>query len=371
MKTIIYLLQKEFIQVFRNRTMLPIIFVVPVVQLVILVFAANLEMKSIKMCVVDKDISSASRELVSGFRGSPFYKVKFNSRSMKEAESLLQNNKADVVLNVPAGFEQKLIKENEADIQLLINSINSMSASLIQGYSTAVITTFNNNLRAEWIDISKIKPTVIRIIPQFWYNQELDYKIYMIPGILVILVTIMGMFLTALNIVREKEIGTIEQINVTPIKKYQFLVGKLLPFWIIAMFEFSFGLLIGRFFFYLPVEGSIWVLFLMASVYLLVALGIGLFISTITNTQQQVMFTAWFFMITFIMMSGIFTPAESMPDWAQKVNIINPFAYFIRANRMILLKGSGFTDVLRELISLTIYGIIILSLAVWKYRKTT
>jgi ABC-2 type transport system permease protein len=371
MKTIIYLLQKEFIQVFRNRTMLPIIFVVPAVQLVILVFAANLEMKSIKMCVVDKDLSPSSRKLVSSFDGSPFYKIENSTFSIAEAEYLLQNNKADVILHIPAGFEKKLVRENQSKIQLLINSINSMSAGLINGYSTAVMADYNNRLRAEWFDISKANIGRIDVIPQYWFNKELDYKIFMIPGILVVLVTIMGMFLAAMNLVREKELGTIEQINVTPIKKYQFLIGKLLPFWMIAMFELSLGLAIGRIFFHLPVEGSLWVLFAVASVYLFVAMGIGLFISTVTQTQQQVMFMSWFFMITFIMMSGIFTPAESMPDWAQKINIINPFAYFIRANRMILLKGSGFHDVLKEFISLSVYAAIILSLAVWKYRKTT
>ena len=370
MKTILYLLQKEFIQVYRNKTMLPIIFVVPIIQLVILVFAANLEMKKIKMCVVDNDLSSSSRELVASFESSPFYSVKHKTFSITEAEDLIHNHKADIVLHIPADFEKDLIRENTADIQLLINSINSMSAGLINGYSNAVIGQYNNRLRAEWIDMSKIKMSKINVIHQFWFNTELDYKIYMIPGILVILVTIMSMFLAAMNLVREKETGTIEQINVTPIKKYQFLTGKLVPFWIIAMFEFSIGLFIGYLFFNLPMEGNLLVLFGFVALYLLVTLGIGLFISTITSTQQQVMFTAWFFMITFIMMSGIFTPAESMPDWAQHVNVINPFAYFIKVSRMILLKGSGFNDIYREFISITVYAILVLSLAIWKYRKT-
>lgn len=191
----------------------------------------------------------------------------------------------------------------------------------------------------------------------------------MLPGVLVILVTIIGMFLSSVNLVREKEMGTIEQINVTPIRKYQFIIGKLIPFWVIALFELSFGLLIGKWFFYVPIEGSLALLFGFTSVYLLVVMGIGLFISTMSSTQQQVMFLTFFFLVTFIMMSGIFTPTESMPDWAQRVNIINPLAYFMRVIRMVLLKGSGFTDISKEFISLGIYAVIILSLATWRYRK--
>jgi ABC-2 type transport system permease protein len=191
----------------------------------------------------------------------------------------------------------------------------------------------------------------------------------MLPGILVILVSIIGLILTALNVVREKEAGTIEQINVTPIRKYQFITGKLVPFWIIAMFELGFGLLIGKLIFNLPILGNIALLYLFAGVYLLVVLGLGLFLSTLAYSQQQVMFLSFFFMLLFILMSGIFTPAESMPLWAQKVNVLNPFAYFMKVIRMIILKGSGFRDILNELASITILGMVMLSLAIWRYRK--
>ncbi len=203
----------------------------------------------------------------------------------------------------------------------------------------------------------------------FWFNPQLDYKTYMVPGILVLLVTIIGLFLSAMNVVREKEIGTIEQINVTPIHKYQFITGKLLPFWIIAMFELAFGLLIAKIIFSLPVLGNVGVVFTVASIYILAILGLGLFISTITNTQQQAMFIAWFFMVIFILMSGLFTPIDSMPDWAQKLNIINPIAYFIKVMRMVLLKGAGFADVLNQIIALTFYAIVSLTLAVRMYKK--
>ncbi|PLX13184.1 MAG: ABC transporter permease [Marinilabiliales bacterium] len=370
MKKIIYILQKEFTQIFRNKTMLPMIFGVPIFQLVLLVHAATLEMKSIDMYVVDKDLSSMSHKLINKFKGSPFYNINGISFSIEDGLEAVEKNKTDMIIQIPYGFEHDLIRENRTEVQLLVDGINGTAASLINAYSYSVISDFNRNIIVDLTQmpaIADLEP--IHVEKSFWYNPELNYKIYMLPGILVILVTLISMFLTAMNIVREKEIGTIEQLNVTPIRKYEFIIGKLVPFMIIALFELAFGLAIGKIFFHIPIVGSLALLFGFTIVYLLVVLGIGLFISTISSTQQQVMFIAFFFMLVFILMSGIFTPTESMPIWAQRVNIINPFYYFMRVIRMILLKGSGFWDISYEFFSLLIYGVIILSLAVWKYRK--
>lgn len=372
MKTIFHIIRKEFIQIFRNKTMLPIIFILPVVQLLVLVHAATFEMKNINMVVVDQDLSLKSRQLVGKFKGSPFFQIQQNTFSLKEAEKLIKANKANFILNIPNGFERDLLKQNTGHIQLLINAINGTAAGLTNVYASSVIADFNKELIVEYINL--VPPTLqkrINIDYSFWYNPRMNYKIYMLPGILVILITLIGMFLTALNLVREKEMGTIEQINVSPIKKYQFIIGKLFPFLCIALFELAFGLTIGKVIFDIPMVGSLPLLFLFAIVYLLTALGIGLFISTLSSTQQQVMFVSFFFMIVFVMMSGIFTPTESMPDWAQKANIINPVAYFMHVIRMILLKGSGFMDIWKSFASLSVYAVIILSLATWKYKKIT
>jgi ABC-2 type transport system permease protein len=352
--------------------MLPMIFGVPILQLVILVNAATLEMKSIDMFVVDKDMSSLSHELVSKFEGSPFYNISGASFSMDDANSAIEQNQTDFILHIPQGFERNLMRENKSEIQLLIDGVNGMAASLVNAYSSSVISDFNRNIIVDLTQMPQLKDaSLIKVDTSFWYNPELNYKIYMLPGILVILVTLISMFLAAMNIVREKEIGTIEQLNVTPIKKFEFIVGKLVPFLIIALFELAFGLAIGKVFFHIPMVGSLGLLFGFTIVYLLVVLGIGLFISTISSTQQQVMFITFFFMLVFILMSGIFTPTESMPMWAQKVNIINPFYYFMRVIRMILLKGSGFWDISKEFFSLCIYAVIMLSLSVWKYKKVS
>ncbi len=351
--------------------MLPIIVIVPIVQLIILAHAATMEMKHIKLYVVDKDLSATSKKLINKFRGSPFFVITEFGFSVSEAESAMLQNKTDAILHIPVNFEKKLYSENTSDIQLLIDAINGLKAGLTNAYAYAVISGFNREILQERGSVMSINVNLksIRTHYSYWYNPQLNFKFYIVPGILVILVSMIGLFLTALNIVREKEIGTIEQINVTPIRKYQLLTGKLLPFWIIALFELGFGLILAKILFNIPVEGSLFLLFSFAGIFLLVVLGIGLFISTIANTQQQVMFMVFFFMLTFILMSGIFTPEESMPTWAQKLNLLNPFSYFMRVIRMVLLKGSGFKEVFNEFVSITIFGIVVLSLAIWRYRK--
>jgi len=371
MKTLITLLRKEFRQIFRNRFMLPIIFVVPVVQMILLVYAASLDMKNIEMVVVDNDRSQASRRMISHFEGSPFFVLKGTLLQADEAEEMIIRDQADVILNIHDGFEKELFVERSTACQLIINAINATEAGLINAYSSRIISDYNNAIRSEWFGMNSDGMLMeLDISEAYWYNPRLDYKIYMFSGILVIIVTLIGMLLTALNLVREKELGTAEQMNVTPVRKYQFIVGKLLPFWVIAMFELSFGLVVGRILFQLPVEGSLFLLFGFASVYVIVVLSIGLFLSTFSSTQQQLMFVAFFFMITFILMSGVFTPQESMPLWAQKVNILNPVAYFMRVIRMVLLKGSGFADISRDFAGISIYAVAILTLAISNYRKT-
>ncbi len=348
------------------------IFGIPLLQMLILVYAATFDMKKIDMMVVDKDLSSASRQLVAKFDAIPFYNVKQAVPDEKLAEEFLLNDEADVILVVPANMERNLVRENKGQLQLLINAIDGNSAQLIYSYSVQIISGFNQNLVAEWTGQPEFAPpSKLNIAESYWYNSELDYKWYMAPGILAILVTIIGMFMSGMNLVREKEIGTIEQLNVTPVKKYQFIIGKLVPFWVIALFDLAFGLFIAWLVFDLPIVGSLLLLFGFAGVYLISVLGLGLFISTVTDTQQQVMFVSFFFMIVFILMGGIFTPVESMPHWAQTADRLNPIFYFMKIMRNVVLKGSGFFDLLEEFISLAVLGTIFLSLAIWRYRKTT
>jgi ABC-2 type transport system permease protein len=372
MSTILFIIQKEFIQVFRNRMMMPIIFVVPLVQLIILVHAATFEMKNIKISVIDLDMSSSSRKLVSKFEGSPFFLVKHTSFSDKEAQKEMKKGNVDMILQIPYGFERRLVKENTATIQVVVNAINGASAGLINAYSMMIILDFNRELLVDFLSPAMLAATRnIHVTSSYWYNPKLNYKTYMVPGILCLLVTIIAFLLSGMNIVREKEIGTIEQINVTPIRKVQFIAGKLLPFWIIALFELAFGLTVGKLLFSIPIIGSLWLIFLSAAVYIFVILGFGLLISTMTNTQQQSMLVSFFFMVIFILMSGLFTSIESMPVWAQNLDRFNPIAYFIRIMRMVMLKGSGFHDIRESFYSLVVYALAIISFAVWRYRKVS
>ncbi|MEK6479078.1 ABC transporter permease [Catalinimonas sp. 4WD22] len=371
MRKIFFLIQKEFLQIFRNRSLLPILFVMPVVQIFLLSYAANFEIKNIKVFVVDHDKSQASGQLLGKLQGSDYFQLTGSSENLEEGYQALDYDQADVLLNIPPEFEKNLYKQKQAPVQLLINAINGTKAGLANSYISTVLQDYNQNVGAETLKSRQFNSAVIRVESSNWYNPELNYQTFMVPGILVLLVTMIAVFLSAMNIVREKEIGTIEQLNVTTIKKYQFIVGKLLPFLIIALVELSIGLLIAHYHFQISFEGSLGLIYLFASIYLVLVLGMGMFVSTITDTQQQAMFVSWFFLVIFILMSGLFTPIENMPDWAQMITRFNPVAYFVKIMRMVLLKGSTFTDVAHLFGIIALYAIGINLLAIWNYRKTT
>ncbi|WP_456438261.1 ABC transporter permease [Psychroserpens sp.] len=373
MKTILYIIQKEFKQIFRNKGMLPIIFVLPLLQLIILSNAATFEVKNIKFGYIDHDHTSTSRALIEQFNASTYFNVLTDFPSEALASSAMLKGKVDVILEIPHYFERDLQKEKHNTLGITINAIDGAAAGVENVYVTQIIQRFNQHLKVDLLQISdkQVQPTSIETIPLFWYNETLNYKTFMVPGILVLLVTMITLFLSGMNIVREKEIGTLEQINVTPIKKSQFIIGKLFPFWVIGMGLLTIGLIIAKLIFDVPMLGSLPLMYFYTSIYILVVLGIGLFISNFTDTQQQAMFIAWFFTVIFILMSGLFTPIESMPKWAQILTEFNPIKYFVEVMRMVMLKGSGFMDILSQLLKTLVYALIMNGLAVWSYKKTT
>jgi ABC-2 type transport system permease protein len=335
-------------------------------------FAATLEVKNINTFIIDNDNSDMSEQLIRKLEASQRFTIIRTGSNEKEGMDALAKVEARLVLRIPANFERDLVRENRAKIQSMINAEDPGTAGLIQAYTLNVLTDFNRDII---LDLKLFNPASIpkssEISERYWYNTDMDYKKYMAPGILVVLVTFIGMFLTGMNIVREKEIGTIEQLNVTPIKKYQFLAGKLIPYWIIDMVELAFGLTLAKLFFDIPMLGNLFLLFGLVSLYLLVVLGAGLLISTITETQQQSMFLSWFFAVIFILMSGLFTPIDSMPHWAQIIAFFNPIAHFIEIVRRVLIKGSGFTDVLTQFYVLCGYAVVMFSAAIWRFKKTS
>lgn len=358
-------------QIFRNKFIGRAIFGVPIVQMLILVPAVTFEIKTINLCIIDRDLSSTSRNLISRLEGSTFFRITQSTFSEDEAESLLLKNKCNIVLQIPEDFGKETGNGKPARLLASVNAINAATAQLSWAYLNGVLHDYNSNLvlkNNNTIAASAI--TRINIQNRYWYNEMLNYKYYMLPGILGILVTAIGFLLAGLNLVREKEVGTIEQINVTPVRKYQFIISKMVPFLIIGLADLIIGLALGKLAFNIPFEGSIALLFLSASLFLIAVLGFALFISTFSGTQQQFMFIAFFCMIIFILMSGIFTPLESMPDWARKLDLINPVAYIMRINRMVMLKGSTIRDISMDLYSLIAIAVIFTILAVKRYRKT-
>lgn len=371
MRTTGYLIRKEFIQIFRDKFIGKAIFAIPIVQMLILVPAVTFEIRNVKMSIIDRDRSVESRALVSQLEGSPFFYVTHATLSEDEAQQQMHQGRCDLILQIPRDFGKNIGMGIPTGLMVSANAINASQASLSWGYISGVIRDYNMNLLAR-----KMSPTSFSSIPQiqisgrYWYNELLNYKYYMLPGVLGILVAAIGFVLAGLNMVKEKESGTIEQINVTPVRKIQFITAKMVPFLIIGLFDLGLGIIVGMVTFGMPFEGNAPLLFLCSFIFLIAALGMALFISTFSDSQQQFMFAGFFFLIIFMLMSGIFTPMESMPVWAQKLNLLNPVAYIMRINRMIMLKGSTISDISGDILALLAIAAAFTLMAVRKYRKT-
>jgi ABC-2 type transport system permease protein len=371
MRTLKFLLRKEFRQIFRNRSLLPIIFVLPMIQLLIMPLAANFDIRNINLAIVDQDHSSYTQRLISKIGSSGYFHITGFKPTYQKALGLVEQEKADIVLVIPQNFERNLIREGAQKVFLAADAINGIKGSLGSAYLTTVLTDFNSDIRMEWVQPQKLNAeATIDIVPENWFNPLMNYQFFMVPGILVILVTLVGGFIAALNIVKEKEVGTIEQINVTPIKKWEFIAGKLIPFWLIGIFDFTIGLVIARFVYGIIPVGHLAVLYLFLSIYLVALLGFGLLISTYSDNQLQAMFVAFFFIMIFILMSGLFTSVDNMPIWAKIISRLTPVTYFIDVMRMIVLKGSGLSDIKYQIFIEIAFAVGLNGWAIFNYRKT-
>jgi ABC-2 type transport system permease protein len=359
MKTLRYLIEKEFKQIRRDRFLPRIIFMIPLLQLLILPFAANFEMRNINLGVIDRDHSVYSQRLIDNVLSSGYFRLTDVSSSYEEGLSAIEDDRADILLEIPADFEKNL-----SALSISANAINGTKGGLGSAYLSSIIQSFN-------AEIGNIMPVPISptITSTYLYNPHLNYKNYMVPGIIVFLLSIIGGALSALNIVSEKEKGTIEQINVTPVPKVVFLLSKLIPFWVIGLVLLTFGSLIAWLVYGLAPVGSFATIYLFAAIYLIAFTGLGLTISAVSSTQSQAMFTAFFFLIIFALMSGLFTPINSMPEWAQKVTLFNPIRYFIDVMRMVYLKGSHFADLTHYFFIVCLFAIGFNALAIIAYRK--
>jgi ABC-2 type transport system permease protein len=372
MRTVFYLVQKEALQVLRDRVMLFQILVIPLIQLLITVSAATFEVRQAQVHLVDNDRTQVSRRLADAFRASSHFALAERSASVEAGNESLEARRVDLVLQVPSGFERDLVRGASPDVRLLVSGTEA-SAGVVQSYARQILqrvgTEYARELRPR-PPTAPGPPARLDVRSRLWYNPTLDYDDFMAPGILTILVTLIGTLLTAQNIAREKEIGTIEQLNVTPLTKGQFIAGKLLPFWALGLLEFAVGLGVAGLAFGIPFEGSLLLLFGVAGIYLTSALGIGLWISAAVDTQQQAMFVTYFVLVLYLFMSGLFTPVASMPAWAEWVAEFSPLKHFIEVVRGVLMKGAGPMDVWQPTAILAGYGVLILGVAVWQYSKT-
>jgi ABC-2 type transport system permease protein len=363
MKALRYLLEKEFKQIRRDRFLPKIIFIIPVLQLVILPFAADFEMRNIRIGITDNDHSVYSQRLTGKIVSSGYFRLSDVSSGYEEGLASIESDQSDILLEIPAGFEKELGKEGKARVLIAANAINGTKGGLGSSYLSAIIQDFNTESGYGLYPAEGV-------ISKNLYNPHLNYKNYMVPGIMVFLLTLIGGFLSALNIVSEKEKGTIEQINVTPLSKSLFLLSKLIPFWIIGFILLTIGIGIAWLIYGLIPAGSFGVIYLFAAIYLIAFTGFGLAISSISSNQQQAMFTAFFFIIIFALMSGLFTPVSSMPEWAQKLTLFNPLRYFIEVMRMVYLKGSRFSDLSVHFFVICLFAVFFNVLAVLGYRKS-
>jgi len=379
MRRALILAWAEVLHVVRDRATLAQVLLIPFIQLLVLANAATFEIRDTPLYVVDQDHTSASRGLITRFAASGDFGIVGASPSPELANERLLSGDVTMVLTIPHDFERDLVRTHAATVQLVVNAEKGMAAGIVQFYATRILTRYATELQpalgrgaapSAGVEAAPRRGApALDVRTRAWYNPTLDYKHYMVPGILVALVTLIGTLLTAQNIAREKELGTLEQLNVTPITRGQFVTGKLLPFWVLGMFELGAGLVLGRFVFGVPVVGSVVLLFAVSAVYLVAALGVGLWISTIVETQQQAMFVTFFIMMIYLLMSGLFTPIDSMPRWVQIVAELNPVRHFVAISRAVLVKGATLREIEQPFSVLAVFAVAVFGFAVRQYSK--
>ncbi|WKW11432.1 ABC transporter permease [Pseudogemmatithrix spongiicola] len=378
MRALRVLLRKEFLQIRRDPTILRLLFVMPFVQLVLLANAASFEVKESRLWVVDQDRTTLSAGLVERLRGTGRFIVVGSSVRQEDGNAALMTGHANAIVAIPAGFAREIQQTRRGTVQLAFNAEDGAQAGVASSYATEIVSRYGAELGAQLLPqalggADRDRP--VRGVPRldvhrrYWFNPALEYRWYMVPGILVQLVTIGGTFMSALNIVREKEAGTLDQLNVTPINRTTFIAAKLIPFWLIGIVQLTVGLLVAVAVFRIPIEGSLALVYGAAALYLVAALAVGLWVSSVAETQQQAVFVAFSLLMVYILMSGLFTPIRSMPDWAQDLAFLNPLMHFIALMRGVMLKGANAVDVLPRLAALAVGAGVLMAAAVWRYRK--
>ncbi len=368
------MLVKEFIQVFRDKRTRTILFAPPIIQMLIFGYAATLEIHHIPTAVLDYDNSQVSRDLLSRFTASPYFDVRAYLNDRQQIRDLIDRGEVTIALQINAGFAQDLRKGETARLQVIVDSSNSNTALIAVGYINQIAARFAQEfqrahlLRTSPFSASQISSIVLERRPLF--NVNFDSQWFFVPGVIGNLILVMVVSLTAFAVVREREIGTLEQIMVTPIGRLEFILGKTVPFFLIGLLDTTLISLVGTLWFGVPFRGSIGVLAVGAILFILCMLGIGLFISTICMTQQQAMVSGFFFNMPAITFSGFGTPISSMPDWMQTFTYLNPLRYFLEVLRGVYLKGVGLDVLWPQMAAMGLFGLVMLTVSVARFRKS-
>ncbi len=367
-KRLIALVQKEFKQLRRNPLILRMVVLLPVMQLAIFGYAAVLEVNNINIAILDKDNSQWSRELRGTFESSNYFVLQPDLKTENDVPTLFNKNKIQLAVIIPPDFGRKIEKGEKATVQLLLDGTNSSVANAAAGYSSGCIAAMNSRVISSRTGNSS-QSTGITVENRFLYNPSLNNKFFFIPGVFAMIVMVIGMPVTAMSIVREKEEGTYEQLVVTPIGPIELILGKVIPYTILILIASTILLLISLFWFGLPLRGSLFMLYLGILLFLLNVLGLGIFVSTISNNQQQAMLTSFFILMPAILFSGFMFPIDNMPPFFKGFAHINPMTHFLYLARHIFLKGSDWLDVMKYISALTISGVIIFGTSMSMVRK--
>lgn len=373
MKTILHILRKELLQFRRDPKMFSISFIAPIFQLVVLGYAANLDVTDIPTAVCDLDRSMASRELLRTFATSGYFELACDVTRMEDVDPCLETGKASIAILIPRGFGDRLAAGRPADLQVIADGSETNSATIGLGYASALVAGYSQRVvvrRLNRLGLPGARPPRINPEVRVWYNPELKSRNFMVPGILGLLLMVMTMMLTSLAIVKEKEVGTMEQLVVTPIRPHQLIIGKLAPFTLIGLIDIVLVLLVATLWFNVPVRGSVPLLFGLCVIFLMTTLGLGLFVSTISRTQQQAMMTSMFFvMLPMNFLSGFIFPIENMPKVIQYGTYLMPLRHFFVILRGLFLKGVGIEQLWDETLMMFAFGVAILALSVLRFRK--
>lgn len=367
------MLIKEFIQVFRDPRMRIVLFVLPALQTIIFGYAVNMDVRNIPTAIMDRDNSSESRELAEILSSSGHFRITRHIVTDSQARELLDRGTVRVVLTIEHGFSERLRRGDTAAVQALLDGSDSNTAGVVMGYLGRLSNDYNTKLQLRFVQRhlgSTPRIGRVELASRAWFNDNLDSPPFYVPAVITNILFVITMLLSSMAIVREKEIGTIEQVIVTPIRKREFILGKTLPFVLIGYIDVALISLVGTLVFNVPVRGSLALLFLATTLFLMSSLGIGLLISTISRTQQQAMMTAFFVIFPAMLLSGFAFPIENMPLPVQWLTLLNPLRFYMVIIRGIFLKGTGFQVLWSQLAALAAIGVAVLLVAVERFRKT-